>query len=176
MGPYFKMNLLFFFPIFLLASLTVASPVPQEDAECLQGYWIIEAIVEGDIGRAIEIIGEHVNHVIATGKNISDIWGILIQRLMARLDKIKDESLKAKLREALIRLQRRLEELKEKIENGKNKDDLKTFSIEFSLIEDIKEVINQIKDQGGSLVDTVGNIADILNKMFGYQTNQTDRQ
>jgi len=172
------MNLLFFFPIFILASLTVASPVPQEgriaftlgrtlDAECLQGYWIIEAIVEGDIGRAIEIIGEHVNHVIATGKNISDIWGILLQRLMARLDKIKDESLKAKLREALIRLQRRLEELKEKIENGKNKDDLKTFSIEFSLIEDIKEVINQIKNQGGSLVDTVGNIADILNKMFG---------
>jgi len=162
------MNTIGILSILLCASLAACSPIPMEDADCAEGYWIIEAIMEGDLSRAVEIIGEHIDHLIATGKNIKDVWGILVDRLMERLEKADlDAAVRQKLRETLLKLKDKLQELQDRIKGSLNKGKVEAFAQQFSLIEDIKEVINQIKNQGGNIINTVDNIKDILEKILG---------
>merc|ERR1712168_1500738 len=134
-------------------------------------HWSVSlcmGVAEGASGASADTPGVGLKLVsVSFSHEKKGIWGILIERLLVRLQNIKNEKLKAKLVETLHKLQKRLQDLQDRIKESKDKNAVKSFTLPYSLIEDIKEVINQIKNQGGNIIDTAGNIKDILEKIFG---------
>jgi len=161
------MKLFYVFSFFLLAGIISASPLPQQDGGDPQFFWIIEAIAEGDFTKALEIIGEHINHLIATGKNITDVTRFYILAILEQIHKLPLEGEKKEIVERWIAaIQEKLGALEKSYEETKAKFGDKSPQ-QLSLIEDIKEVINQIKNQVGSIINTGGNIKDIIDGILG---------
>jgi len=161
------MQILHFLPVFLMVALASASPLPQQELEAVQGYWIIEAIAEGDLEKAVDIIEEHIQQLIETGRNVSAMWDQIVEKILEKLGVSDlDDHVKEKIRTILGKIQARIDEIQKSHEETKEKYPF-ALAEKYSLIEDIKEVINQIKHQGGSIIASVGNIKDIISAIIG---------
>jgi len=162
-----KMNFAHILAFFFLVGAATSSPIQSRDVEP-QPYWIIEAISEGDFSKALEILEDHVTHLVETGKNIGEISLVAIRHLIEKIRAMPmDEKTKAVVEKWIQRILKKVEDIKKKIQDAHAKHRFMTVNEKYSLIEDLKEVINQIKNQVGGIISTGGNIKDIIDNILG---------